>query len=425
MTASKRLSAGFSASVILHAALLVGFLRQNPPVHADYAPAPISVELTEPAAAPPPPPAPPPPKPVAVAKPEPKPSLPSAPEPAEPEPEPVIPAPTPPAPPAPTPSAEAAPLDPTRVNLATQVPGRARLIAFIRADRLRSTPYAAGLEAALAPTPDYRALLAGSGLALADAFDTVVISTPDPRDVTATFLAVKVRGDEAALREKLAGPASRARMIWETRPGGLVGVPQVHAPKDPRLVVSPEAGWLALARPEDVPVLLAAAQPTSLPVDAAATATTAAAGAPPAWVHALARLETSASVSAPDVIAIIGLADLGSRLDQLPGSPPAPTTGTFAIALDKQLVEVSGTLTFASPSDAARFIASATDARTLALDGFMAKGLLRSVGALGIVESMVLTANGAEVVVTTHASPAELTELLAAAARWTQSFFSR
>lgn len=432
MTAGKRLSVGFGASVVLHGALLVGFLRKNPPV-IESQPAPITVELAEPDEArppplPPPKPAPPQPK---VAAPKPAPKLP---EPAEatapPEP---VPLPEPElAAPQPAPSEEAQAIDPARVNLATQVPGKARVVAFIRADRLRGTTYAAGLEAALAPTPDYRALVAGSGIALADAFDTVVIATPDPRDVTATFLAVKVRGDEAVLRQKLAGPAGRPRMTWEPRPGGLVGVPQIHVANDPRLVVSPEAGWLALARPEHVPLLLAAAQPaqpssmpTSMPVEAPSAAS-AATAAQPAWVHALARLEASASSSAPDVIAIVGLADLGSRVDALPGAPPAPTAGTVALALaGPQKLDLTGTLTFTSASDAARFIAAAEQFRSEALDGILAKGMLRSVGALGIVESMSLTANGAEVVLAAHATPAELTELLAAAARWTESFFNR
>src|SRR5262249_60529933 len=122
------------------------------------------------------------------------------------------------------------PLDPAVVDLRPAAPPGERVILVLRTDRLRGTPWADATQALLAPMPDHRRLLGGSGLGLADTFDLLVIASSDPREVTRTFLAGRTDKDVDALQ----------RILARHPPG----------PRDPRVLQSPAPGWLLLVRPE-------------------------------------------------------------------------------------------------------------------------------------------------------------------------------
>jgi hypothetical protein len=51
------------------------------------------------------------------------------------------------------------------------------------------------VDALLSTLPDYHTLLDGTGLSLFEDLEALLIATPDPRDVTVTFLAARHRGD--------------------------------------------------------------------------------------------------------------------------------------------------------------------------------------------------------------------------------------
>src|SRR5262249_57462095 len=91
------------------------------------------------------------------------------------------------------------PLDPAVVDLRPAAPPGERVILVLRTDRLRGTPWADATQALLAPMPDHRRLLGGTGLGLADTFDLLVIASSDPRQVQQTFLAVRTDKDPQAL----------------------------------------------------------------------------------------------------------------------------------------------------------------------------------------------------------------------------------
>src|SRR5262245_56888681 len=98
-------------------------------------------------------------------------------------------------------------------------------MVVLRTDRLRGTRWAAGLDSVLAPMPDYQTVIAPSKLQLVDTFETVVIATPDARDVTATFLAARSVRREAEVKAALTGPPAHPRVVWRDATGGEVGTP--------------------------------------------------------------------------------------------------------------------------------------------------------------------------------------------------------
>src|SRR5262249_36363873 len=165
------------------------------------------------------------------------------------------------------------PIDPATVDLRPSLPPGERYMVALRADRLRTTPWAAAVEAVMAPMPDYRVVIEGTGVGIAQTFDTVVIASPHPRDVTQTFLAGRTERNGAELRRLL---ARGGRVRWRPVAGGTAGGRPSALPGDPRVLLVPASGWFLLVRPEHVADMLA-------PTPAEAT--------PPPWLGALERIE--------------------------------------------------------------------------------------------------------------------------------------
>ncbi len=74
-------------------------------------------------------------------------------------------------------------------------PPGANITVILRLAALRTSPHRAGTEQLLSLLPDYHTLLDGTGLSLFDDLSALLIATPDPRDVAATFLAARHRRD--------------------------------------------------------------------------------------------------------------------------------------------------------------------------------------------------------------------------------------
>ncbi|MSP59059.1 MAG: hypothetical protein EXR72_01745 [Myxococcales bacterium] len=114
---------------------------------------------------------------------------------------------------------------------------------LLRTDRLRKSPYKDSVQALLEALPDYRTLLAGTGLSPLDDFDALLIATANPFDVTATFLAARHRADPR-IHKAL---AQRIMPTWDprtiryltptlsvlTRPDGAGRIDAVAAPGYP------------------------------------------------------------------------------------------------------------------------------------------------------------------------------------------------
>ncbi len=83
---------------------------------------------------------------------------------------------------------------------ASQRPGMALLVQL---DRARESPIGARLAEILMTMPDGRDLLAGTGLGVLEAFDVLLVATPDPPDPRATVLVARHRLQPAELRGAL------------------------------------------------------------------------------------------------------------------------------------------------------------------------------------------------------------------------------
>jgi hypothetical protein len=91
----------------------------------------------------------------------------------------------------------------------------------MRVDRLRDTPYAASVDSLLLRLPDRRDLLEGTELDLYRDIDALLVATPNPLDPAVTFLAVRHRLTDAAMREALdrGARATGRRLLWRTERG--------------------------------------------------------------------------------------------------------------------------------------------------------------------------------------------------------------
>jgi hypothetical protein len=315
-------------------------------------------------------------------------------------------------------------IDPGVIDLRPYVPGGERLMVVLRTDRLRATPWVPALDAILAALPDYQLLIAGTGVGVADAFDTVVIATPDPTSVPQTFLAAHTAGDEAALRRALGGPRGE-RVSWSRAAGGTLGRrldPRVVQLGDPRLIIIPSAasagatGWFLLARPEHVADLVAPAGPAAAP---------AAAPAAPAWLEPLTRVAEATLAGADGPVAVVMVADLGNGSAALPMLPPLPLPQrlTLAVTADPKGLVVTGAAVYADAAAAQAALAALARARSDALAGLAQRFLLRGLHAEGLVQRLALRADGSFVTFSSSVSNDEATLLLARAAELSHQFF--
>ena len=171
--------------------------------------------------------------------------------------------------------AEAEPPDadaaPPRVSRLEQYgPEGSRVTALLRLDRLRGTPYVPALDAILGRLPDRRDLLEGTGLDLFQAFDALLIATPNPLDYTVTFLAARHRLKDGELRAALDRGARATGRSLDWRTEGRRPFAERHgrhaaagATRDERLIVLPAPGLVVVTPPVYRPLLLAMARPHS------------------------------------------------------------------------------------------------------------------------------------------------------------------
>ncbi len=236
-------------------------------------------------------------------------------------------------------------------DLGPYAPGDARVIAILHADKLRGNPLRAGAEELLAALPDTEMILAGTGLNPFDDFDTIMVATADPADVSETFLAGRGIHGAAALKKALAGPDGK-RVRWVDAGERAIGM-RVKAPKwDPRLYVVAGPEWMVFGRPEQLGALADPPAPAPAPgtpsgdggVDddfasdaGAATSPIGTAPVPPAWAKRLGQIRTVAGEEADGPALVLSVADLRGAL-RLPKSlrAPIPKQATLAVRLDAE-----------------------------------------------------------------------------------------
>jgi hypothetical protein len=184
-----------------------------------------------------------------------------------------------------------------------------------------------GLNTLLSALPDYATLLGGTDLLPIDDFELVLIATGDPLDVTATFLAARMR-EPARVRAALTGRSL--------------------SPGDPRLLRYLSDDLAVLARPDDAALLDAAKADGGTAPDAPETR----------WRAQLARLEQAAP--APDEGALSATLSDAPSLLRFGAGLPTPDELALAASADPSPA-VRFHARFARPADAERFAAAWPD----------------------------------------------------------------
>ncbi len=240
----------------------------------------------------------------------------------------------------------------TAANLLTYFPIGHVVTALIRFDRLRGTEWAAQTERLLRPMPDYRVLFGARDAKIADKLDTLVISSPTPRDATATTLVARTALGRGALRDFL---AAAAPVTWSTAKGGLLGKRTGRVvPRDKRVFLSPFKNWFLLAQPVDLGALTSAAPGDVDAIEAK--------GKLPAWLAKIRTIEAeSGDQRGPALVLTIALG--GTRVDLKDNdfglgiqTVPTPDRISLAMELVKQGWLVRGNMRFAREPDAIEFV---------------------------------------------------------------------
>jgi hypothetical protein len=302
----------------------------------------------------------------------------------------------------------------TAADLLGYFPSGHVVSVLLRLDRVRGTEWSAATEKVLAPMPDYRALVGAREVHVADLFETLVVSSYDPRRVDATTLVARTAMAPAELRRFLDQPD--APVGWSVAQGGMLGrrgpSPRLF-PGDQRVFLSPAPGWLVLAQPADLGPLTG---PGTGELDAARAVP----GTLPPWLERVQTIEAEAGAEeGPAVVVTVGSQGRRVRLPELGlgvASVPAPERGSLALTVDKRGFLVRGNLRFTSSEAAAEFVASATAVRTKVLELRVYSALLKKAKVYNAVKGLSLAQTGSRVSYATSISIADARALMAYAA---------
>jgi len=307
----------------------------------------------------------------------------------------------------------------TAANLLAYFPEGHVVTALIRFDRLRGTEWAAPTERLLRPLPDYQLLFGTRDAGIADKLETLVISSPRPRDAAATTLVARTTLARAELRRFL---GAITPVTWSSAKGGLLGKRTGKLfPGDQRVFLSPFQGWFLLAQPGDLGSLTGAAR--GGPDAALATAKL------PPWLAGIRKIEAeTGEPRGPALVVTLGLG--GKRVD-LAGndlglgipSVPTPERVSLAMELVKQGWLVRGNMRFASDADAAELIASVQRVQQRIAGSYL---IQRVVGKplVHVIANLAFARSGPRVSYATSISIADARAILAATAQQLDQYFA-
>ncbi|HMG23624.1 MAG TPA: hypothetical protein VK607_19955, partial [Kofleriaceae bacterium] len=307
----------------------------------------------------------------------------------------------------------------TAANLLSYFPDGHIVTALIRFDRLRGTEWAAQTEQLLRPLPDYQLLFGARDADILGKLETLVISTPRPRDAAATTLVARTRLSRAALRGAL---GASAPVTWSVARGGLLGRrtnPRFLA--DQRVFLSPFPGWFLLAQPGDLGELTRAARGA---LDAAV-----ATSALPPWLSGIRSIEAeSGDKRGPAVVVTFALRGRRQRLGSLAlglgvRSIPTPDRISLAMELVPQGWLVRGNMRFASEADASELLASVQQMQKR-IGESRAIQLVIGVPIAHVIASLAFARNGVRVSYASAISIADARAILAAAAQQIDQYFA-
>jgi hypothetical protein len=219
-----------------------------------------------------------------------------------------------------------APEGPARVTDLKQLgPEGARFTMLLRVDRLKGTPYQDSVDALLMRMPDRRDLLEGTDLDLYDAFDALLISTPNLLDYTSTFLAARHHLSDAAIRAAIdRGARATNRVVtWRSerrRPWGERKMrtarsdASVPPSRDERIIVLPAPGLVVVTPPAYRKLLLAPPRASGASGAPDAGAPDAADGgaetSAPSWTSLLKRIDAEDELMPQNGVAMVTAVDV-------------------------------------------------------------------------------------------------------------------
>jgi len=323
----------------------------------------------------------------------------------------------------------------TAANLLAYFPVGHTLSVLVRFDRLRGSEWAKAAEDVFRPMPDYQGLFGSHTADIAAKLDMLVISTPRPRDATATTLVMKTSLPRSSVRDLLANTS--APIAWSAARGGALGKRSGKVfQNDKRVVLSPWQGWYVLAQPEDLGPLTAAASGNVDRVEAK--------GKLPGWLAGLRSIEKESGEKSgegptttgpnatdakkgPALVLTVGeppsttapaksgrykLPELGLGVRSL----PVPSRISLAMELVKQGWLVRGNIVFANEADATELVTTLTGLQTRITDSHILSAVLRKQHVLNVVTGLSLSRSGARVSYATSISIADARAILAAAA---------
>jgi hypothetical protein len=307
----------------------------------------------------------------------------------------------------------------TAANLLSYFPEGHVITALIRFDRLRETEWAGQTERLLRPMPDYQLLFGARDADITGKLETLVISTPRPRDAAATTLVGRTELSRPALRDAL---GQGSPVTWSAARGGLLGRRTgKRFAGDERVFLSPFPGWFLLGQPGDLGGLTA---PARGKIDAVI-----ATGALPPWLAGIRGIEREAGdARGPALVVTVALGGKRLHLGVYAigigvSSIPRPDRISLAAELVPQGWLVRGNLRFATDADAGEFVASiqhiqhsVADSRAIQL--LLGKPIARVIAALAFAR------NGPRVSYATSISIADARAILAFAAQQIDDYFT-
>ncbi|HEU0035495.1 MAG TPA: hypothetical protein VFQ53_33020 [Kofleriaceae bacterium] len=306
----------------------------------------------------------------------------------------------------------------TAANLLAYFPAGHQVTALIRFDRLRGTEWAAQTERLLRPMPDYRVLFGPREAKIYDKLEMLVISTPRPRDATATTLVARSRLSRSALRDFL---GATTQVAWSTAKGGMLGTRTGKVfPGDKRVFLSPFKGWFLLAQPGDLGGLVAAAPGSVDAIEAT--------GKLPAWLAGIRKIESeTGDPRGPALVVTIGLGgqriELGDNDFGL-GVKAVQTPDRISLAMElvKQGWLVRGNMRFPSEAAATEFITAAETAKQRVADSRVLQAAIGKPVAR-VIANLSFARTGARVSYSTSISIADTRAILAVAAQTLDSYY--
>jgi hypothetical protein len=309
----------------------------------------------------------------------------------------------------------------TAANLLAYFPAGHQITALIRFDRLRSTEWAEPAEKLFKPMPDYRALFGDRVAGVGDKLDTLIISTPRPRDAAATTLVVHSQLTRPQLRAFLTNRDTP--IAWSATKGGLLGKRSGKLFQgDKRVLLSPWKNWVVLAQPEDLGGVTAPAGGSLDAIEAKAKL--------PPWLDGIRTIETESGDEKQRgpalVLTLVGsgkrykIPDVGLGIT----SAPSPVRLSLAMELTKQGWLVRGNIVFANEADATEFVTTVEQVKERVTDSRLLSGLLRKQHAYNAVAGLSVARGGARVSYATSLSIADARAVMVVMAQTLEDYFA-